>query len=102
MEKGRFALVPGADWDYPANRDGAAALSLGVWGIEIDGELAVVLNDGVLLRNWDPDMGAAEAQAQGRDLPIKRPRLMAATNVVVYALTRPHGLALRQGGPAGP
>ncbi|MCC7263362.1 MAG: sigma-70 family RNA polymerase sigma factor [Candidatus Latescibacteria bacterium] len=82
---------PGQGWDYPAGGDLAAdSPPLGLWGVELDGEVVALFNDSILLNSW-PDEVADQESAGGT--PVKSLRLMAATNVVVYALTRPHSLA---------
>ena len=61
---------------------------LGLWGIEVDGDLVVVLSDLGLHQNWRVSFNA---DAGGTE-PVTY-SLMAGTNIIVYALTRDRGIA---------
>ncbi len=68
--------------------------ALGLWGIEIDGELAVLFSDQVLLGRLGlaPKPGDdAYSQRQGQ--------LAAVANIVAYALERQNGLVVRRARP---
>ncbi len=54
-----------------------------------------MLSDSQLLSSWEIDGGLKPAVEQ----PVKLPSLQAASNVVVYALTRPGGLAAKRERP---
>ncbi|MEW6755019.1 MAG: DUF4159 domain-containing protein [Candidatus Latescibacterota bacterium] len=64
---------------------------LGIWGVERRGQTVGILSDLGFHRGWPAsyDTGATGAEAS----------LMAATNVVVYALTRPGGLTVKEEPP---
>ena len=66
---------------------------LGLWGIELNGELAVVLSDLVLLGRLPPP-------DEDRDWSdIRDQQLAAVTNIVAYALTRSNGLTVQRTRP---
>lgn len=60
---------------------------LGLWGVEVNGEVAVLFNDDSLIGGlYLPSTFFQEA------VTYARPALAAATNIVTYALTRPQGM----------
>ena len=68
---------------------------LGLWGIEVDGDLVVVLSDLGLHQNW---RASFNTDADGTE-PVSY-SLMAGTNIIVYALTRDRGIAPKIPPPA--
>jgi len=66
---------------------------LGLWGVELNGELVAVLSDLNLHGQWLGSFGSEE------DDEGSLYSLMAGTNVVVYALTRPEGLTAKKARP---
>ena len=66
---------------------------LGLWGIELNGQLAVVFCDLVLLGRLPPP----NEKRNWSDL--RAPQLAAVTNILAYALTRPNGLAVQRTRP---
>lgn len=62
----------------------------GLWGVELGGELVAVFSDGGVNASW------SQADEDGGSLLS----LQTATNVVVYALTRPRGLTPKRLPPA--
>jgi len=60
---------------------------LGIWGVEVEGELVALLSDLSLHQQWRE---ATEEQDIDAYSPLVS--LMAGTNIVVYALTRGNGL----------
>ena len=63
---------------------------LGLWGVEVDGEVAVLFNDHSLIGG----LYLSPTYFQEAVTRI-RPDLAAATNIVTYALTRPQGMTAR-------
>lgn len=87
--------IPAHSWYYPAaSYAGPTQYPLGLWGVELKGELVVLFSDLDLLRNWEEEPFADETDRQ--QIPAKTPALRAATNVVVYALTRSRSLTPRR------
>jgi len=87
--------VPAPDWYYPADSyAGETQYPLGLWGAELDGELVALFSDLELLRGWE--LNPLPDETDRRQIPAKTPALRAATNVVVYALTRDHSLTIRK------
>lgn len=62
----------------------------GLWGYELDGEIAVVFSDLALLSKWWPDRSATESDTTDvlAEIEPKVHKLQAAANIVVYALAR--------------
>ena len=62
----------------------------GLWGWELEGELAVVFSDLPLLRQWWPDASATDSDTTDvlADMGPKVPKLQAAANIVAYALAK--------------
>ena len=60
---------------------------MGIWGVEVEGELVAVFSDLNLHQQW---RSALDAAADEQYSPLLN--LMAGTNIVVYALTRLGGL----------
>jgi hypothetical protein len=96
--------LPGPAWYYPiGNRTDPVILEeqifnpefedtetlplLGIWGVEVEGELVALLSDLSLHLQWRE---ATEEQDIDAYSPVVS--LMAGTNIVVYALTRGNGL----------
>lgn len=84
-------------WYFPSatsyfSSDGA------LWGVEIDGELVVLLSPQRIFSLEPPPLhgGSLHDQHQGVVASPKTPWLRAATNIVVYALTRDGGLTHRR------
>lgn len=84
-------------WYFPSatsyfSSDGA------LWGVEIDGELVVLLSPQRIFSLEPPRLhdGSLHDQHQGVVASPKTPWLRAATNIVVYALTRDGGLTHRR------
>ena len=73
-------------YPYPVGR-----LNKALWGVEVDGELAVVLSDLGLFSNWQPDVVITtdEDDEEEVEMPIKTPQLHAGTNIIAYAVSRP-------------
>jgi len=95
---------PGADWFYP-DREPCMKPPRGLWGVEWNGELVGVISDLDLHLRWGGEMtfcDTLEAEEEEETIvqPVIIPYLQAATNVVVYALTRPGGLATWRARPA--
>ena len=93
--KRRLLDVPGPAWYYPARFPNDGWYPEGLWGVEVNGVLVAVLSDLQLLSFWTPDTLAE----QGEPANAKLPALQAATNIVVYALTREGGLTARRERP---
>lgn len=115
--KGNLLDVEGSAWYYPdyQARDAAelALLNedvnpfqlaqpqdsipppLGVWGIELDGELVAVLSDLRMYTQWAGGINPATEERIDTG-----PTLQAATNIIVYALTRSSGLTSKRARPA--
>lgn len=69
----------------------ADSYPLGLWGFEVDGEVAVIFSDlPIVGRLFLPAARFREA------VPYARPYLHAATNIAVYALTRSQGMLERR------
>jgi len=84
----------------PANQDPGAATAgavplLGLWGVEVNGEVVAVLSDLQLHRSWALSFDSEE---QG-DTPVAQ-YLQAGTNLIVHALLRPSGITPRRSLPA--
>lgn len=60
---------------------------LGLWGVEMDGELVAVLSDLMLQESWRASFNTEEENAQPATYA-----LMAGTNILAYALTRKNGI----------
>ena len=60
----------------------------GLWGWELDGEIAVVFSDLALLSRWWPDPSPSDTTDVLADMEPKTHKLQAAANIVVYVLTR--------------
>ncbi len=114
--KARFARLeevgPGSSrWDYPGRRrvdavdEEETAPPVGLWGVEFGGELVAVLSDLGMFEQWSNSFDTADDSASSAGAPEQtdegsEPFLMAATNVVVYALTRPRGVTTKRARPA--
>ena len=61
--------------------------SVGLWGVELDGELVAVLSDLMLGENWRASFNVEEEVTEPSTYA-----LMAGTNILVYALTRKSGI----------
>ncbi len=114
--KGRTLDVEGDAWHYPdyqardavelsllnSNVDPAQLAQtqesipppLGLWGVELDGELVAILSDLRLYTRWTGAIDPVTEQAVETGPPLQ-----AATNVVVYALTRDAGLTIKRARP---
>jgi len=109
----------GEGWEYP-ERFLCDPRPRGLWGAEWQGELVAVVSDLELHRRWSGEPSecdsssseggeggegggegaGAEEEEEGEDAgPPRLPALRAATNIVVYALTRPGGVAVQRMGP---
>jgi hypothetical protein len=100
----------GNRWYFP-DRVPCGELARGLWGIELDNVLVGVISDLDLHLRWsgeeafcdtvdeEEDSGEGSGEDSGGP-PARRPYLQAAMNVVVYALTRPAGLAVQRARPA--
>ncbi len=108
-DKSRIADVgDNRSWYYPThNRDDLLAVQeaqaatfsrpsavgeglpppLGLWGVEMDGELVAVLSDLMLQENWRASFNIEEENTQPTTYA-----LMAGTNILVYALTRKNSI----------
>ena len=93
--KRRLLDVSGPAWYYPARFPDDGWYPEGLWGVEVNGVLVAVLSDLQLLSFWSTDTLAE----QDEPLNAKLPALQAATNIVVYALTREGGLTARRERP---
>ncbi|MFH1570362.1 MAG: DUF4159 domain-containing protein, partial [Gemmatimonadota bacterium] len=100
----RAEAPPGPEWYYPASGGPTdrrevvdPGLPQGLWGVESQGELVALLSDLDLFAHWEPDVPIDQADEE--EAPVKQLRLQAAANVVVYALTRPHGVAQQRAAP---
>ena len=76
--------VPPPDWYFAKGYKDRC----GLWGVELDGKLVAVFSDMGLHGKWSSDADSSELFLQ------------TATNIVVYALTRPGGLTVRRARPA--
>ena len=76
------------NWSHPYS---VGRLDKGLWGVEVDGELAVVLSGLGLFSHWQPDVVfvADEDDEEEVERPVKTPQLQAGTNIIVYAVNRP-------------
>jgi len=90
-DKRRMLEVPPPAWYFARGVKDRA----GLWGVELDGELVAVFSDRQLHLGWSSEGSALDEEDSGRSL-----FLQAATNIVVYALTRPGGLTTRRTQPA--
>ena len=87
---------PGDDWHYPVRLENDGWYPEGLWGAEVEGVLVAVLSDIGLLGHWQVSEIAEDPFDEG---PIKSPQLAVATNIVIYALTRPGGLTEKRSWP---
>jgi hypothetical protein len=79
-------FFPASSTPYPS--------PFGLWGVEVDGEVAVLFNDLPLIGGlYLPSTYFQEL------VPLARGALAAATNIVTYALTRPQGMAAHREPP---
>ncbi len=92
--KRRLLDVRGPAWYYPS-RFPVVNYPEGLWGVEVGGRLVAVLSDLQILGSWQMDAQDAE----GSPVVVKGPRLSAATNIVVFALTQEGGLTARRERP---
>ncbi len=103
-EKQRLTEASGPSWYYAGEGRPGPALpppapinpqlqqvpqlpALGLWGVELKGQLVAILSDLDLHVNWRLPM---DPEQTGGDEPVLY-SLQASTNIVVYALTRPGG-----------
>ena len=89
-------------WFYP-ERVPCGEIARGLWGIEFEDELIGVISDLDLHLRWSGEAtfcDTAETEEETEEPPVRTPYLQAATNVVVYALTRPGGLTVQRARPA--
>ncbi|NKB67012.1 MAG: DUF4159 domain-containing protein [Candidatus Latescibacteria bacterium] len=114
-DKGDKQDIGGLSWYYPSFSPRELALQeeentqlfnpqaeqtdrpppLGMWGVELNGDLVAVLSDMNFHPSWRGDIDATDAQEIDA-----LPALTAATNIVVYALSRKEGLATKAERPA--
>jgi hypothetical protein len=87
----------GDDWYFPSPGTWWSSLSNALWGLELDGQIVAVLSPQSILHLRPPIDWRGELRGSGGDVQL--PWLRAATNVVVYALTRPGSNAEQR--PAG-
>ena len=76
--------------------------TVGLWGVEVEGELVAVFSDLDMFANWSSsfevaDAGSGLAQSSSGGAAVY---LRAGTNMVVYALTRSRGLTTKRAAPA--
>ncbi len=106
----RFPIGLGNAWYYPERTPCMGTLR-GLWGVETpEGQLVALLSDLDMRRRWvgeplangacqteeeSPEGAGGEEGAAGEEQIARLPYLQAATNVVVYALMRPGGLAVK-------
>lgn len=106
----RFPIGLGNPWYYPERTPCMGTLR-GLWGVETaEGQLVAILSDLDMRRRWvgEPLANGAcqteeeQAEGEGNEEPgageaeiVRLPSLQAATNVVVYAMTRPGGLTVK-------
>lgn len=85
----------GKDWYRETNARRLAEWphALGLWGIDIDGELAVLFSDRALLGHAVPAANRKEADY------ARAAQLRAVSNIVAYALQRSNGLVVRRARP---
>ena len=69
---------------------------LGLWGVELDGDLVGIVSDLGLHAKWIGNAGLDPDEPAEDTLPA----LMASTNILVYVLTRPRGLTPKHSPPA--
>ena len=81
--------------DNPTLRqENAAPDYLGLYGVELNGELVAVLSDLQMASKW-----AMIATTEEESTENALPSLLPGTNIVIYALTRPGGLTAKQEQP---
>ncbi len=81
--------------DNPTLRqENAAPDYLGLYGVELNGELVAVLSDLQMASQWAMIATTAEESTENA-----LPSLLPATNIVIYALTRPGGLTAKRDQP---
>ena len=68
---------------------------LGMWGVELDGDLVAIISDMDFFPAWRGDVEGADGQEVDA-----LPALTAATNIVVHALSRKEGLTPKAERPA--
>ena len=86
---------PCSDVDFPKPR--------GLWGVQLGDETVAVISDLALHWGWSGQPSPCEEMSEDTTAStevVTLPYLQAGTNIVVYALNRPGGLAARQGPPA--
>ena len=103
--------LPGDAWYYPANTrfdvveeevpidpdlvDPEPRLpALGIWGLEVEGEVVAVLSDLGMAARWGESFNTTGVETGAE------PHLRAGTNIVVYAMTREGGSAVKAERPA--
>ena len=69
---------------------------LGLWGVELNGDLVAVLSDLQLHARWRGGTGFDEEDFEEDSLPA----LLAATNILIHALSRPAGMTPKRERPA--
>jgi hypothetical protein len=85
----------GHNWYYPAAfSTHTEGYPMGLWGLELEGELSVVFSDIGLLSYWEPDVLFDDEEEQER--LEKGPLLQAGTNIVIYALKRQQSMVVRR------
>ena len=94
-----------SSWYYP--RLPPADAPIGLWGLDLDGEVAAVISDLGLFARW---INSGEPLPEGEGEPVgddeeneaaeqsadSEPYLQAGTNIIVYALTRSKGLTVKR------
>jgi len=95
-------VIQDSSWYYP--RLPPAEAPVGLWGLELNGEVAAVISDLGLFANWRSDEESppneGEADESETNVPSAtgtEPALQAGTNILVYALTRSEGLTAKRG-----
>ena len=100
--KREVSQIPTRRWYYPERSPEAELYPRGLWGVQLGDRVVGLISDFGLHRHWRSDAdttSATESENGGGEGQEEAPApsspllfLQAATNIVVYALTRPEGL----------
>lgn len=82
-------------WYFPTAH-GLSVQDVGLWGAEVNGEIVVLFSPQQILGLRPPPTQHDQLYSERVTTEVKSPWLRAATNIVVYALTRDGGLTHRR------